>query len=174
MMAKGRWMKRLAASVWVPGVLLACSSTADPAKASVNLAFPSTAAAVSTDNVTVMVFDLPTDGTANQFCTKLVQQAKSDQQLPPRTVESAPANVCDFQNGIADVTVDFGDKAILAVARRGGKPYLVGCALENIGDGDAPVTISLGLVNTATVVPPTDCQLVSDFCVAKSCKGVLP
>ncbi len=173
MKVMGPEMTRSAVALLVAAFVMACGGGGDPAQGSVSLAFPSTAAAVSADNVTLMVFDVPADGKAGSFCTTLVQQAKSGQQLPPRVVESAPTSVCDFQNGVGDVTVDFGDKAILAVATRTGKPFLVGCALENIGDGDAPVTVAMGLVDTSTVVPATDCLLVSDFCVAKSCKGAL-
>jgi len=149
----------------------ACAGEADPAAGVVNVAFPSIAAAVASENVTLMVFDVPQETPAASFCTTLVQQTKSGQALPPRVTESAPKPVCDLQAGSADITVGFGDKAVLAIANRGGKPYLVGCALQNIGDGDAPVTVSMGLVSTSTSVPATNCLLLSDFC-SKKCGSI--
>lgn len=151
---------------------VACAGDPEPAEGVVNVAFPSTAAAVASENVSLLVFDVPKETSPASFCTTLVQQAKSGQALPPRLTESPPKPVCDFQSGATQVTVGFGDKAVLAIATRAGKPYLVGCALQNIGAGDAPVTVSLGLVSTSTSVPKTDCALLSEFC-SKKCSGSL-
>jgi len=57
----------------------------------------------------------------------------------------------------------------LAIGTAGGVTLLAGCAEETVGNGNLPVSISLGIVNTTGSVKATTCTKLSDFCSQK-CK----
>lgn len=146
------------------GVLGACTAEADgPSRGSYTLTFPSTAAAVAADDVTVAVFDAPSEVARATYCQDLIQARRRKEPLSPLS-ETSPMRICAMLDGLGRVEVDYGERAVLAVARRAGVDFLVGCALARFGDGDAPVDVQLALVDVTLPVPFTSCVSVRDVC----------
>jgi hypothetical protein len=146
--------------------LLACGCGTEkgpPSQGSFTLAFPSTAAAVTTDSVQILVFEVPDGGVAG-ICPSLLERRRSKQQLPPRLFELPPTSPCDLLGGKARLDLAYGVRAILAVGLRAGEDYLIGCAVEPVGDGDAPVPITLTTFSSTVTVAPTECQQLSQKC----------
>lgn len=145
--------------------VLACSAPADgPSTGTYTVKFPSTAAAVATDTVQLFVFDVP-KAPAEQagYCQTLIQARKrKDPQKP--LVTNQPVNICELLQGRKPITVDYGEKAILALAQRRGVDFMIGCTLQTLGDGNALTPIDLGLIDVGNPVPETNCNSVGDFC----------
>jgi len=78
---------------------------------------------------------------------------------------TAPGTI-DVRTGTSVTRLD-GDKAVLAIAQRGGEDFMIGCTTQTVGDGDLPLPISMTLVNLSTPVPPTTCVSVGDFCAER-------
>lgn len=145
--------------------VLACSAPADgPSAGSYTLKFPSTAAAVATDTVQLFVFEVPAAPAERAgFCQTLIQARK--RKDPQRALTSnQPVNICELLLGRKPITVDYGDRAILALAQRKGADFMIGCTLQTLGDGDALTPIDLGLIDVGNPVPETNCNSVGDFC----------
>jgi hypothetical protein len=160
-------MKRL---VFLP-LVLACtsgSSASSPSGGTYTITFPSTAAAVATDSVQVLVFDAGQDAAGvEHVCPGLVQLRRTHQQLPPRLLEAPPASPCDLLGGTGTVTIPYGSRALLAVAERGGRDFLIGCSIENVTQNSELSPIDLTLIDDQTTVPATGCAKSSDFCQHK-------
>lgn len=164
-----RSLRRRLASALVPFALLvsACASAADgPSRGNYTLEFPSTEVAVATDTVQVFVFALPEPSARESYCRELIDGRKRS-DLQKAEVESVPANICELLKGRRPITVPYGEWAVLAVGQRGTDDFVIGCAIQTIGEGDAPLPIELSLVNPAQAVPVSDCKSVSDACAAK-------
>jgi hypothetical protein len=41
---------------------------------------------------------------------------------------------------------------------------MIGCAVQTLGDGDAPIPIHLALLDVRVPVPETNCATVGDYC----------
>jgi hypothetical protein len=160
-------VKRLFSILAVIAGAAACGSEkSPPSEGLYTITFPSTAAAVSTDLVQVYVFDIP-DGGAATLCPNLIGLRRTNQPLPPRLVEIPPTTPCDLAAGRQQLTIPYGVRAILAVGQRGGQDYLIGCALESVGDGNAPVEVVLTTFSSAIAIPPTSCRELSQKCQRK-------
>ncbi|MDB4941377.1 MAG: hypothetical protein JWP97_911 [Labilithrix sp.] len=145
--------------------LAACTSgEGDPSTGAYTVDFPSTAAAVATDTVQILIFDPPAAVTDRPtYCQQLIQQRK--QKSPQRTVLTTPTvTVCEMLAGDRPITVPYGEHAALAIAKRGNDDFMIGCTLQAFGNGDAPLPISLSLVDVSNPVPDTTCTTVSAFC----------
>jgi hypothetical protein len=129
------------------------------------IGFPSTAAAVAAEEVQVLVFDA-TDAGAS-FCTDLVVARRSQQALPPAIAESKVVTPCEMAAGKGEVTIPYGLRAVLGVAQKGGQDYLIGCALQQVGSGDAQVPVQLALASTTVAVPSTTCVSLTDYCAVR-------
>lgn len=152
--------------------LIACSS-AQPSVGKYTVEFPSTAAAIATDYVQVLVFDVNGQNKTS-ICEDLITQREtSPDSLTPSVNPPAPAaNICEMRAGTKSVAIPYGDHALLAIGERkqsnaATTDFLIGCAIMNIGDGDAPVPIPLRLVSVNSPVPSTTCASVADFCSEK-------
>lgn len=149
-------------------VVVACSAgTEDPSPGTYTLKFPSTAAAVSTDTVQIVVFEAPPPGTAQRagFCQELVQARR--RKDPQREGVPNPAvNICELLQGRKPLTIPYGEKALLAIAQRKGADFMIGCAIQTLGEGDAPLPIDLALIDVSNPVPETNCSSVGDFCAS--------
>ncbi len=147
-------------------VVVACSAgTEDPSPGTYTLKFPSTAAAVSTDTVQIVVFEAPPPGSAQRsgFCQELVQARR--RKDPQREGVPNPAvNICELLQGRKPITIPYGEKALLAIAQRKGADFMIGCAIQTLGEGDAPLPIDLSLIDVSNPVPETNCSSVGDFC----------
>jgi hypothetical protein len=164
-------MKR--ALAFVALLIVACSGKAAPSHGTYTIAFPSTAAAVATDFVQILVFDVA-DNRAT-LCEDLVttRLTSPDDLVPSVNPPADPTNICELRAGVKPIDIPYGEHALLAIGQRrqgdtgGTKDFLIGCAIMKIGDGDAPVSIPVRLVNVNQPVPSTKCASVGDFCDSK-------
>lgn len=157
----GRWIQ---AAALLSSVALGCEREGEPTEASYTLKFPSTEAAVATDAVQILVFDAPADPAERaQACAdKIARRLRRDALEPAQA--SQPQSVCEMFTSARPFTVPFGDKVVFAIAQRRGQDFLLGCSLQTIGDGDAPVPIALALADISNAVPPTTCTSLGEFC----------
>jgi hypothetical protein len=148
-------------------LVAACTApSGGPSTGTYSVAFPSTAAAVATDTVQLLVFDVPSGIDRQDFCNSLVQGRKrKDAQRP--VAQNAPVNICEMLGGRKPITVPYGEKAVLAVAQRKALDFLSGCVIQTFGAGDAPLDIDLALVDVSNAVPDTTCATVGEFCTGK-------
>ncbi len=148
-------------------VFVACSAkdAAPPSTGTYTITFPSTAAAVASDGVKVYVFDAA-DGGA-QLCPSLVLARKSNQALPTPLVEAALVPTCELSAGKGQVTISYGARAVLAVAQKNNADFLIGCAIQNVGEGSTQVPVQLALASTTLDVPATKCATLGDHCAAR-------
>lgn len=162
---------RLTTGLTVATVALAvaaCTAAADgPSTGTYSIKFPSTAAAVATDTVQLLVFEVPrASGERADLCRTLIQARKRKE--PQRSVlQNQPVNICEMLAGKKPLTIPYGEKAVLAVAQRKANDFLIGCAIQTFGEGDAPLPIDLALVDVGVAVPDTTCASVGDFCQQK-------
>lgn len=152
----------------------ACTTEPAPSKGTYTIAFPSTAAAVATDFVQVLVFDTAGKDKGS-LCQDLITQRATapDDLIPSVNPPERPVNICAMLAGRLPVNVPYGEHALLAIAQRKdaqdqSKDFMIGCAIMTIGDGDAPIPIPVRLVNVSTPVPPTKCGSVGEFCEPNS------
>ena len=160
----------LAFPLAVLGALLlvaACTApSSGPSTGTYSVAFPSTAAAVATDTVQLLVFDVPSGSDRQGFCLSLVQDRKRKEQQKP-VLQNAPVNICEMLGGRKPITIPYGEKAVLAVAQRKAEDFLSGCVIQTFGSGDAPLDVDLALVDVSNAVPDTTCATVGEFCTGK-------
>lgn len=168
---KARTLLPHVVAVLVPVALLAgCTAGPDdPSKGSYTLAFPSTAAAVATDSVQILVFAVPSPADRTHLCQDLLRARRSREPLQP-VVESPAHGTCAILSGneATAVNIPYGEHALMAVGVRNGADFLLGCSIQTIGDGDAPLPIVLSLADPTVGVPDTVCTSVGQFC-AKQC-----
>lgn len=152
-------------------VLLSCTAgEADPSKGTYTVQFPSTAAAVATDYVHILVFDVETPEERGSICQDLITaRLTKPGSLEPSVPPAPPANICEMRAGRKVVTIPYGEHALLAIAQKKDRQdqlrdFLIGCAIMTIGDGDAPLPIPLRLVTVSAPVPPTTCGSVGEYC----------
>jgi hypothetical protein len=148
-------------------VVTACTAPSKgPSAGTYGVSFPSTAAAVATDTVQLLVFDVPGGSDRQDFCLSLVQGRKRKEQQKP-VLQNAPVNICEMLGGRKPITIPYGEKAVLAVAQRKAEDFLSGCVIQTFGEGDAPLDIDLALVDVSNAVPDTTCATVGEFCTGK-------
>lgn len=149
--------------------LVACTAgEASPSAGTVTIQFPSTQAAVGTDFVQLYVFDVNSPAERASICLDKIAARKRQEPLDESLLPRA-WNICELLAGRPPVTVPYGEKAILAVAQRKDRnsqlqDFMVGCAVQTIGDGDAPIPVHLALIDVRTPVPDTNCATVADWC----------
>lgn len=145
----------------------ACTAPSNgPSTGTYSVSFPSTAAAVATDTVQLLVFDVPAGNDRQDFCLNLVQARKRKEQQKP-VLQNAPVNICEMLGGRKPITIPYGEKAVLAIAQRKAQDFLSGCVIQTFGAGDAPLDIDLALVDVSNAVPDTTCATVGEFCTGK-------
>lgn len=153
----------------VIGAVLACAGVcacgtkaSGPSTWSYSLDFGSVAAAVSVDTVEIAVFDGTTDATK---CETLVQKRRSKAELP-KAVSTASSSVCDLASGKTQTTVNYGTFRVLAVAKRQGQDWFIGCNTQYVTRDEDPGTLAIALTNFGdnTIVAGTACQTVTDHC----------
>jgi hypothetical protein len=159
----------------LPGVLVACSSAEPaPSRGTYTVQFPSTAAAVATDFVQVLVFDVPDPNARAGLCEELITARLTAPGSLEPSVSPPPTNICAMRAAQRPITIPYGERALLAIAQRRDaneqpQDFMIGCAIMRIGDGDAPLPIPVRLVSVNVPVPPTACASVGEFC-ERSCQ----
>jgi len=152
----------------------ACTSgEAEPSRGAYTVQFPSTAAAVATDFVQILVFDVKPED-RGRICEDLIATRLTDPaKLIPSVNPPAPAaNICEMRAGRKPVAIPYGEHALLAVAQKKDRgdvvrDFMIGCAIMTIGDGDAPLSIPVRLVSVNQPVPATTCGSVGEYCDEK-------
>jgi hypothetical protein len=149
-------------------LLGACTAgEASPTAGVVSMQFPSTQAAVATDFVQLFVFDI-TPEQRETVCLDKIGARKRQEPLNA-SLTPPPWNICELLAGRRPATIPYGEKAILAVAQRKDRndqlqDFMIGCAVQTLGEGDAPLPVRLALLNVGTPVPETNCATVGDYC----------
>ncbi len=144
-------------------VMAACGGSGDPSNGQYVVTFPSTAAAVATDSVVVLVFDVPA-AQMGTFCQGVVSKRRNKEDLPKPLAESSPVTPCELNSGKAPLTISYGTRAVLAVGSRAGADFLIGCAIQKVDEGSLPVPVDVTLVNGLVTVPQTMCTKLQDHC----------
>ena len=129
--------------------------------------FPSTAAAVATDTVQLLVFDVPSGRRATGLLPDAHPGAQAQGRRRSRSLQNAPVNICEMLGGRKPITIPYGEKAVLAVAQRKAEDFISGCVIQTFGDGDAPLDIDLALVDVSNAVPDTTCATSATSAPAK-------
>ena len=142
---------------------------AGPRASGYTLTFPSTAAAVATESVRVLAFDATDPGST---CSALIQKQKSTIDLPTPLATSTPLSPCDLEKDTSGdaggaLTIPYGNVAVLAIASRGGKDFLLGCTTQTVDGASPPVVVSLSLANSSVSVPLTTCTDLGTHCQGK-------
>ena len=167
-------MKKLLFGLGVAALVVACTAgEGPPSSGTYTIQFPSTAAAVATDAVQILVFDASNPATSASICDDVLQSRKRGDNLVPE-FQNTPVNICEMLRGVKPVTLNYGPKAILAIGLRKANnqfnDFLIGCTVQTIGDGSFVLNVPVTLVDIATSVPdPGDCDSVGDYC-SGSCK----
>jgi hypothetical protein len=154
--------------------LLACSQPVDhvaspPTSAQYQVTFPSTAVAVASDTVQVLVFDASATGAD---CLSLVTARRTGAQLPKGAallLDTGAVQTCDLAAGQGTFQVSYGSRSFFAIAQRAGQDFFTGCTQADVEANIAPVNISLAQDKTGTTVPPTTCTSLSEKCNGGSC-----
>ena len=133
------------------------------------ITFPSTAAAVATESVQVFVFD--TTDPANT-CAQLIVKRKSNVDLPQALASSPSLTPCALEQDVdgsagGAVTIPFGPVAVLVVATREGKDFLLGCTNATVSGTSDAVNVSLSLASSSVSVPVSTCADLSLHCATK-------
>ncbi|HEY8074887.1 MAG TPA: hypothetical protein VIF62_12275 [Labilithrix sp.] len=168
-------MKKLLFSTLALLALVACTAgEASPSSGTYTVQFPSTAAAVATDYVQVFAYDFPADQ-RNFACADLIASRAATSNSAQPIFTGPRVNVCELLNGAKPITVPYGEHAVLAVGLRvngsATDDFLVGCTIQTFGDGNAPLSIFLELVDLTNLkVPATTCTSIGDRCNS-TCKA---
>ena len=166
-------MKRVVATL-VVAMLVACTAgEGPPSTGTYQIRFPSTAAAVATDAVQLLVFDVAPKDDAATLCQSLLVARKRGDDLKP-VFTNSPVNICEMLHGTKSVTLSYGEKAVMAVALRRTNnsfvDFLIGCTVQTVGDGSFLLDVPVSLVDVGQSVPdPGDCNGVGEYC-SGACK----
>jgi len=140
---------------------------APPVQGTYAIVFPSLSVAVDADHVLVYVFPA---GEASSQCLDLVNTQRAGGSLPTSLVPSQPVSVCSLDNGVGDLSLGFGDYAVLVVAQKNGSDIAIGCAQQAITASSPNITVTIDNDIPGVVVPSTPCTSLSAFC-ANQCGG---
>ena len=150
--------------------LAACTSTAPEKSGAVSISFPSTNAAIATDNVQLTVYDASVKG---NDCLSLVQTVQKAQPPPKPIYDSGNVDTCVFfQSQVKPFDMDYGTRSFLVVGQRktGGTAanFMIGCTIAGIGDVSNSVDVSLSDFDSTAAVPEsTKCASLGDRCTKK-------
>jgi hypothetical protein len=156
-------MRSAIVAVAAAALVVACSAgEASPSQGTYTVQFPSTAAAVATDFVQVLVFDIDPAKRAST-CANLISSRKRKDPLAP--IFTGPqVNICEMLRGAKPLTIPYGEHAVMAIAMRGADDFMAGCVVETFGDGQPLLSIPVNLLDVADPVPATSCNSVGDRC----------
>ncbi len=146
----------------IVAVSAACASkkTSSPEQIAFDVGFPSTSAAVLTDNVKVYVF------AGTQSCNDLVRLRQTAQPFPPTVAETATLAPCQLlQNDGNGFDLDVkADYTMVAVGQIGGKDVFIGCAVQAAYGTTQALSIPLTFIDDRQKLGTTMCNKLSDKC----------
>lgn len=135
-----------------------------PASSQYEIVFPSTAAAIATDQVEILVFDTSMPDTD---CLSLLTTRQAGAPLPeaPTLVfDSQAIDTCSLTTGSGTLDVSFGERSFLVIAQRGGSDLFTGCAQTDLEADSATIVVPIAQAGTATALPDTACTSLSQKC----------
>jgi hypothetical protein len=160
---RGSWLRASAAAAGLVALVACSAKSSGPSTWSYAVNFHSVASAISTDTLEVSVYDatLPDTG-----CAVLVQQRRSNAELPKPLVSVPATSLCDLAGGQGQLTVPYGTYQILVVGKHKGQDWLVGCNTQHVTRDEDPGTLQIDLTNfdDSVLVAPTACQTLSAHC----------
>jgi hypothetical protein len=162
------------AGVTLVGVAACTAGEGPPTPGTYTVQFPSTAAAVATDFVQVLIFDVKTPADRAGICQELISaRIRGEKQTPSVDPPAPAANICEMLAGRKPVPIPYGEKALLVIAQRKDtktdtvQDFMIGCAVMTVGDGDAPLPVPLRIISLKQSVPDTQCGSVGEYCQDK-------
>jgi len=156
------------------GLVVACAQPVDqrqslPSSTQYELRFPSTAVAVATETVQVMVFDASVTGAD---CLSLATARVSGAQLPQSPVlllDTGSVPICSLAGGQSTFELSFGARSFLGVAQKGGQDFFYGCTQTDLQPDAGTIDIWLAEARIGTTVPETACTSLSQKCGPGGC-----
>lgn len=143
--------------------IVGCSSSSSNSTWNYTLNFESVAAAVSADTLEVDVFDatLP-----DSTCDVLIVARRSQGTLPKPVVSVPATPICTLAGGKGGVSIKYGTYSVLAVAKRQGQDWFIGCNTQYVTHDEDPGTLPIELTNfdEKVEVQATTCQSLSAHC----------
>jgi hypothetical protein len=138
----------------------AAKKTSEPAQLSFDIGFPSTSAAVLTDNVKVYVF------AGQMSCNDLVRLRQTAQPFPAALVETpalAPCQLLENRGNSFDLNAN-ADYTMVAVGQIGGHDVFIGCAVQVGYGATQALSIPLTFIDDRQKLGTTNCNTLSDKC----------
>lgn len=158
-----RFLGRLAALSLVSLSIAACADDDEAPELSYALDFPSEAAAIATESVTVYLFPSTVGD-----CLSLIEARTFGKDMPAGA-QTATATVCELRGGAqrAQVASEADEVTILAVAQRvdGGslRDFLIGCTKQRASEPET-LPVPLTFIDYQQSVPATACPTLSSRC----------
>jgi hypothetical protein len=151
------------------GLVAACTQpvtheASPPSSAQYEVRFPSTAAAVATDTLEVLVFDAAATG---GDCLSLATARESGVDLPQSPVlllDTGAVPICSITPGQAAFELPYGAVSFFAVAQRQGQDLFLGCTQTDLVPDAGPVDIWLAEAKIGTTLPATACMSLTNWC----------
>ncbi|MBX3200003.1 MAG: hypothetical protein KF894_17840 [Labilithrix sp.] len=157
-------LRRRALAVALAGLGALATSCAKEQEASVQLevVFPSTAMAIASDDVKLIVYEDPEPGGCQRIYLKHIT---NQTDLPPVVLEPPAIPVCNLAFGRpAAIVLPLGKHSILAIASRGADDLLVGCSDVAVSAEGGVAVVNLALPGATPVPPQTTCASLRDYC----------
>lgn len=134
--------------------------TAEPASIPFAVSFPSSAAAIATDNVKIYVFD------GAQRCNDLVRLRQTEQAFPARITETPSLTPCDLSvEGASTLELELRkDYTMLAVGQIAGADVFVGCTQQVQYGTTQALPIELSFIDDRQKLTAQTCVKLSDKC----------
>jgi hypothetical protein len=145
------------------GPLDAGTFDSGPVAGTYTIVFPSLDFPVYADEIQVFVFAA---GDAESQCIDLIQAQKGGGTLPPAIAPTQGISPCKLNGGAGDLSIPFGNFAVLVAVERGGQDIAIGCQQQVVSATSPTMTITVDGVGAT--VPTTTCTTLSAFC-ANSC-----
>ncbi|MCW5832493.1 MAG: hypothetical protein KIS78_08785 [Labilithrix sp.] len=154
--------RRRASAAALLGALAAGCAKEQEATVQLEVVFPSTAMAIASDDVKLIVYDDPEPGGCQRIYLKHIT---NQTDLPPVVLEPPSIPICDLAFGRpAPLVLPLGRHSILAIASRGADDLLVGCSDVAVSAEGGVAVVTLALPGATPVPPPTTCASLRDSC----------
>ncbi|HEY1695082.1 MAG TPA: hypothetical protein VGG39_23100 [Polyangiaceae bacterium] len=147
---------------------LACSraqtGSTGPSSSQYEIVFPSTEAAIATQQVEVLVFDTSMEG-ADCLSLLITRQAGAPlPESPTLLLDTGAIGTCSLAGGGGSLDVAYGPRSFLVVAESGGEDLFTGCAQADVEPNTPPIVVPIAQAATPTALPTTSCTSLSQKC----------
>jgi hypothetical protein len=159
----------IAAAALIAAASVGCADKKPSAPPMITLGveFPSTAAAVLTENLSVYVFD----GSATSCLTLITdEQTGMQQSFPPTLYQDTTLTPCLLASNPPVLPIGPSTEyTVLVVGEAGGHDQTIGCAVYDAFGESIPQPVSLTFINDRQSLGSTSCTSFSTFCMG-GCK----